>query len=365
MYVKETLKKIVKEIPLSVIIPIYNAQKEIGYLLEDIQKQTYINFEVIMIDDGSSDQSGMICQAVSAEDQRFTYIYQDNGGVSSARNHGLKEARGKYISFLDADDRIPKDRFEKMINIVEQKDGDLVIGHYIITMKDGQFPYSKWQSDLKGEQTVEALIKDYAKSMSGFYYGVIWNKLYKQRIIAEYKIQFDESMSWGEDLLFNLQYFSRISNCIYLSENIYEYCYTENSLLSDHHIYQEEIDIIRYKNIVQLGSILSEKDYKVYKKYANIFLLESVIRQMSKKTSGVGFRDKAAYQSFVKYLSLPEISFLWKEELFRNNGIYYLMQKFISKKYYRLIYTLFVLKGRINQNRLWDYIKKIVLKNEM
>lgn len=355
-----------EEIKLSVIVPVYNAQEEIKYLLEDIQNQSLYNFEAIVVDDGSEDNSGAICKEYSRRDERYIYIYQKNEGVSSARNHGLDISKGRYITFLDADDRIPADRFEKMVRAIEQKDtNDLVIGRYRVDIKSKKFPFSSWQSDLMGEQNLDVLIKDYEKSMSGFYYGVIWNKLYKRSIITKYDIKFDESISWGEDLIFNLQYFCHIKNCVYISDYIYNYCYTESSLLSNITIYEDKIDFMRYKKVLELGEKLYDKqDYTRYLRTANEFFLERVIRKMSMKVVDVSFCDIQAYDSFKEYILLPEVVSLWKQDdLFKDNIAYCLIQKLILKKEYHIVYYLFVLKEKIKKrNKIWNLLKKIIFK---
>lgn len=369
MYVRKMLNKKEKQSrknKLSVIIPIYNAQEEIRNLLEDIKSQSFHDFEVLMINDGSQDKSGQICQEFEKIDKRFIYIYQENGGVSSARNHGLSIAQGQFISFLDADDRIPQDRFETMLQIMDENDEiDLVIGQYTVDIKNGKFPFSLWQSDLIGKHNLETLIKDYSKSMSGFYYGVIWNKLYKRDIIVENNIAFDESMSWGEDLLFNLWYFCNIYSIFYLKTSVYHYCYTEKSLLSNTAIYKDYIDFIRYKKVLELGEKLHNKqDYNTYLKKANKFFLERIIRQMSMKVMGAKFHDMHKYEAFKKYILLPEVIDFWRNSvIFKDNFIYYLMQKLVIKKRYHILYYLFIVKDRINKNPIWNWLKQIIFKS--
>ena len=107
---------------ISVIIPIYNTGKLLNRMLQSIQKQSYKDLEIILINDGSTDESGQECQKAAVNDERIRYFYQENAGVSSARNYGMKLAQGEYIAFLDSDDLWMPQKLEKQIRFMEWND---------------------------------------------------------------------------------------------------------------------------------------------------------------------------------------------------------------------------------------------------
>lgn len=110
-----------KDSLISIVIPIYNAEKYLEECLNSIKNQTYKNFEVIMVNDGSKDDSETICKRFSEDDTRFRYLKKENGGVSSARNLGLDNVEGDYITFIDADDWIDENHLELLINSIKKK----------------------------------------------------------------------------------------------------------------------------------------------------------------------------------------------------------------------------------------------------
>ena len=112
---------------ISIIVPIYNVEKYLPRCIESILAQTFTNFELILVNDGSEDDSGEVCDRYAKEDKRIKVIHKKNGGVSSARNAGLKNSIGNYIGFVDPDDYIKKDMYEKMYNLCIKKDSKIAI----------------------------------------------------------------------------------------------------------------------------------------------------------------------------------------------------------------------------------------------
>ena len=121
---------------VSIVVPIYNVEKYIEKLICSVVAQTYSNFELILIDDGSPDESGKICDQYANKDPRIKIIHKDNEGVSAARNDGIKIAKGKYITFIDGDDWIEPDFTAYMLNLIENKDSDMAMTDRIFTTRD-------------------------------------------------------------------------------------------------------------------------------------------------------------------------------------------------------------------------------------
>ena len=167
---------------ISIIIPIFNAQKFLAYCLETVTNQTHTNLEIILIDDGSTDKSGAICETYAKYDKRITVVYQKNAGVSAARNEGLRLATGKYIAFVDADDYVHFDAYRQMHTLLKREDADICIGGYKLSfafrMEHVQKPFANPSVHvLQNVQTQRGLF-----SRKSFYYSTVWNKLYKKEL---------------------------------------------------------------------------------------------------------------------------------------------------------------------------------------
>ena len=209
---------------VSIIIPVYNMENTIGMLLEDIEKQSYKNMEIIIVNDGSTDLSHEIISQYVSRDNRFREILTNQGGVSVARNIGISEARGEYIRFLDADDRLPQDSIYMMVQAMSEENVELVLGGFqTVPDKDSLYVNRSKQ----GCVPLQEMMLDFAYNPQTFYYGVNWNKLYKREIIESNKILFNSKIGWCEDLLFNLQYYSKCKNVYYIPNNIYIYIYAK------------------------------------------------------------------------------------------------------------------------------------------
>lgn len=212
-----------EEIKVSIILPVYNSEKYLPELFEDIIRQSYTDFEVIIVNDGSKDNSQHIIDEYAKRDKRFRTIEISGSGVSQARNLGISMARGKYIRFVDADDRLPTDSMKYMMDIAEQDESiDLVIGSFC-SVPESNFYYGEYAT--KGKQTLEQMSTDLLFNIKSFYYGVMWNKLYKRDIINRNYIKCSENISWCEDYLFNLEYYKHCKWVFIMPPNkkIYKY----------------------------------------------------------------------------------------------------------------------------------------------
>ncbi len=241
---------------ISVIVPFFNSEKYLPDLIHDLLQQTYKDLEIILIDDGATDSSGAIAQHYQTIDNRIHYTRTEHCGVSAARNLGLKLASGMYIRFLDVDDRIEADSMEKMLLSIEHdKEIDLVCGRF--NTNCASIVYFG-PSGSTGKKDINTFIQDFSFAPRTFYYGVVWNKLYRRELIAQNNIHFDEGIDWCEDFLFNLKYYEHCKYVFYLQESIYKYCVHEESLNStanerigieqidkmDHYRYQRAVDFI-------------------------------------------------------------------------------------------------------------------------
>lgn len=201
---------------ISVIVPIYNVEKYLIKCIESIINQTYKDLEIILVDDGSTDSSGKICNEFATKDNRIKVIHKKNGGLSSARNIGLDICKGNYISFIDSDDYIELDMYEKMIKIIVNKKVDIVSCNYNHIYNNKKVAFFKVGVDelIKNKNLLYEKIFTYSN-----FDLVVFNKLYKATIFEN--IRFPVGISPAEDL--NILYdIINISNKFYcLSEALY------------------------------------------------------------------------------------------------------------------------------------------------
>lgn len=223
----------IKPVILSVIIPVYNGAKYINKIMKMIEEQQFEAFEVLIIDDGSSDQTYPLCKEYERQHSWLSVIHTENHGVSHARNRGLDAASGKWIQFMDADDRIRPGMFCDFYRVLCKTESELAVcgcarknlynGHVEVcgpaedkTLREGEL------KQLFDHMTMENRywLLDY-----------VWNKWYRRDIIENYKLRFDEELSLGEDFVFNTQYIKNIGSISLLAKRYYEYLVGENGLV--------------------------------------------------------------------------------------------------------------------------------------
>ena len=244
---------------ISVIVPVYNVEKYLDRCVESIVNQTYTNLEIILVDDGSPDNCPAMCDAWAERDNRIKVIHKENGGVSSARNIGIKAATGDYISFVDSDDYISALMFETLYSNFDLDidlvcslyyDFDLVKAPHINEFVKRFFVYQNCE---------DLLIKGNRVALENYFSGLFisfspFGKLYKNRIITDNNILFDESKKIGEDYIFNYYYLLHSHSVISL--NNYLYYYFQRSDSAFHNI---SINVInRWENNVELLSSIEQ-----------------------------------------------------------------------------------------------------------
>lgn len=215
---------------VSIIVPVYNAQKTLVRCVDSILNQDYTDFELLLIDDGSKDDSGTICDAYAAKDQRVRVIHKENSGVSDSRNLALDEARGEYLQFLDSDDWITPNATRLLIEAAEQNNCDMVISDFYRVI--GERLSHKGSIDEDGVLSREEFASFMMENPADFYYGVLWNKLYSREIVEKHHLRMDSKISWCEDFMFNLEYIRYCENIYVLQVPIYYYVKTKGSLVS-------------------------------------------------------------------------------------------------------------------------------------
>ncbi len=216
---------------VSIIVPAYNAQNTIGRCIESILNQTYTDFELLVMDDGSRDGTAAIIDGYAARDPRVIAVHKPNSGVSDTRNQALDRAKGKYIQFLDADDWISPDATRLFVRAMEDNPAcDMVIADFyrVIGEKMSQ------KGDIEEEKllTREEYADEMMRNPADFYYGVLWNKFFRRSIIEDNRLRMDVKLDWAEDFIFNMEYVLHTDHIYALKVPVYYYVKTEGSLVA-------------------------------------------------------------------------------------------------------------------------------------
>lgn len=261
---------------VSIIVPVYNAETMLGRCIDSILKQNYKDFELILVDDGSQDSSGTICDDYAAKDSRICVIHKPNTGVSDSRNLAISRACGTYLQFVDSDDWISPEATGLLYSAAEAYSCDLVISDFYRVINN--------RIAHKGDIQENGLLnrEEFASYMmekpADFYYGVLWNKLYKRELIQQFHLKMNTEISWCEDFMFNLEYICHTQNIYVLRVPIYYYVKTKHSLSMQGNsltkIIQMKAMVFEYYNQFY-KEVFNEKDYEKSRLQVYRFLLDA------------------------------------------------------------------------------------------
>ncbi|MCR4707592.1 MAG: glycosyltransferase [Clostridiales bacterium] len=215
---------------VSVIVPVYNAEDKISRCVSSILTQDYKDFELLLVDDGSSDGTAAILDAYAQSDSRIRVLHKENSGVSDTRNRALEMAVGKYIQFADADDWLVPEATGMMVRAAEESGAGMVISDFYRVV--GNRISHKGSIDEEGLITRLQFAEYMERSPADYYYGVLWNKLFRRETIETHRIRMDENLRWCEDFIFNMEYILHIESVYVLRMPLYYYVKTEGSLIS-------------------------------------------------------------------------------------------------------------------------------------
>lgn len=217
---------------VSIIVPVYMVEKYIGRCIQSILDQTYKNIEVLLVDDGSKDSSGAICDRYADQDARIQVFHLKNSGVAAARNSGLKFSTGKYVTFVDADDYIDRDYIKIMIKSIEQNNNDCVMVGHKELFENGMVTSTMKADAVEVHLNRDELIKTLCYSpvvLENCDITSVWGKLYKKAVLEG--ITFNEGMILGEDFDFNLRVYSKSDSAVVLPVDNYYYLIREGSTM--------------------------------------------------------------------------------------------------------------------------------------
>ena len=257
---------------ISIIVPVYNVEKYLEKCVKSIIQQTYENIEIILVDDGSKDNSGKICDELEQKDNRIKVIHKENGGLSDARNAGLKIATGKYIGFVDSDDYIQEDMFETLYKLNKENNSDISIVSYyeiynekVISVRDSKKLEILNKIDAIKELLIDTKIQSYA-----------WNKLFKRELFNN--IEFPTNKNF-EDIATTLLLFERANKIVLLEDPKYYYIRRDDSIVGvkNYKTYKDYLDVI-YDKYLYLDGKYEELDlYNAYNFIINMIWVYTII----------------------------------------------------------------------------------------
>lgn len=284
---------------ISVIVPVYKAAGTLEACIKSIQKQTYQNLEIILVDDGSPDISGEICNKFAKADARIKVIRQENSGVSVARNNGIKEVSAEWLCFVDSDDEITPDYVEKLAEAQFKCDAQLTVG--------GMSLYHKHETKCVCEHDRECVLAELSYDELADICGK-WimtpmvSKLFNKRIIIDNNLQFENGLVCGEDHLFIFEYLNHCEKIAFTDANIYRYhCYHSNGK-SRFFPLKGQIKIFEAKMHL-LQKHCSKEDVETYCANKALHNLNVRVNYLAKKQKEDNAELQQAYDYYWRYIS--------------------------------------------------------------
>lgn len=301
---------------ISIIVPIYNVQQYLKKCIDSIIEQTFNDFELILVNDGSTDKSGIICDEYKKIDNRIKVIHKENGGLSSARNAGIDIAKGKYIGFVDSDDYISKFMFQKLYENIIEYNADISICDYVEVFQDKEIIYQeKIEKKKLILSNIEALEKIYKEK--GWVYVVAWNKLYKKEIFNDLRFPIGKV---HEDEMIAHEILYKANKIIFIEDQLYYYLQRDNSIMGKNYNINR-LDIIDAMKI--RANFFYEKNLKNLQYEAEVEYLKTFFKLYYKYINGGNcwkkrFKNlKKGYNRMVfRILKNPKYNFKEKLVLF-------------------------------------------------
>lgn len=218
---------------VSIIVPVYNSEKYLRQCIESIISQTYKNIEIILIDDGSTDKSGKICEEYGSKDKRIKVIHTENNGPSTARNKGIENSKGEFMFFVDADDFIENKAISLLIENYNQYKADIIVGDFK-RIEDDNISGSGHDRFFSGsrlltKQDIIDYTRYYLKKPNRFpLFTQSWGMLFKTSIIKDNNIFFNADLRTFEDMVFNFEYLKYTNKLFFLKEALYNHLFHDN-----------------------------------------------------------------------------------------------------------------------------------------
>ena len=260
---------------ISVIVPVYNVEKYLRRCIDSILNQTYQNLEIILIDDGSTDNSGAICDEYIKKDNRILVIHQENKGLAGARNSGLDIAKGKYIGCVDSDDYIHPEMYERLYNLIVSTNTDMAVcGYHPIYSSDYKL-YPMGDADIEIHTNTEAMEKLY-EPFCQIYWVEAWNKLYSRWIFD--KIRYPEGINFEDNYIYH-RILETVKTIVYTHERLLYYYQREDSIMRENYSLKKLDELKSYED---RAKFFEQKGYDYLKEKAYIAWLERLTSHYEK-----------------------------------------------------------------------------------
>lgn len=296
---------------LSIIVPVYNASQYLNRCIESLVNQTINDIEIILIDDGSTDDSLLICREWASKDKRIVVIEQENSGVSSARNKGLEIAKGEFIILLDSDDWFALNTVEVLLSEQQKMNADCVVFGFNQTSGNIWAPQEN-----KFYKTLSALKADFPYWLNTELLSSSVNKLYKKSLVKQL---YPVGMAFGEDLLFSLDYLEQCKCISFIKAPLYQHeVYNSASLTHTFNTKRfEDIERIQ-KRILDFAD--NKQEHGLYKKYVSdcIRIIRSFLLSDEKYVEKKRILDIWLLNSYLRNLNLADYELIWQNRLLMN-----------------------------------------------
>lgn len=271
---------------ISIIVPVYNGEQFIGRCIDSILSQTCQDWELILVNDGSRDKSGTICDEYQKKDSRIKVIHQENGGVSRARNRGLEEASGEYLAFVDADDYIVPELLDTALS--NMTDVDICMFDAVTVWDNGTteqdtIPLLTGDCELSKEDLTPELLLQMA--------GAIWRCMYRRKLVED--LRFPAGIKFSEDRIYNLYAMGRMSKMRYLKRGLYSRVMQSESAVHRYHEDYFEAFLLAHRATQKaLAEVWPEEAYSIA--YDSQFILGAIcaVGNYCYKTSPLTFRQR-------------------------------------------------------------------------
>ena len=339
---------------VSIIIPVYNLEKFIEKCVDSIVNQTLKEIEIILVDDGSTDQSGAICDNYVKKDDRIKVVHQKNMGLSGARNTGIKESTGKWFMIVDGDDWLESNAVEELYNNAEKNNSDIFISSFYDNYPEKQVKDSFFNINELHFQTEEEKLYLQENCISRNKYtnmncktnlGVTWARIYRKQFIVDNNLEFILGLKRTQDAIFNLYAFEYANKVDYLDIPVHHYRIWGNSASrkysKDFHVTANELS----QHIIEFMKKFHKEERLKKAYYSKVFklLIEIIKIEITPKANKMSLKSK---KSFLKQLSESElysnaIKYVEKNTLNNNQRLVLFLLK---NKLYYIILFLFIIK---------------------
>ncbi|MBF0713643.1 glycosyltransferase [Gemella sp. GH3] len=331
-------KAIVNNELISIVVPVYNVSDYLERCVDSLINQNYSNLEIILVDDGSTDNSGDLCDEFAKKDSRIVVYHKENGGLSDARNYGVMKANGDYIGFVDSDDYVNYNMYNHLYNVAKETDADIVECNVVRVYANGHT-----RSHYKGPEYKEIIdTKQYLKEILSMdrVYGSVWCKLIKSPLAKQLKFSLGK---YYEDLFYNYDLFNLDNLKIAITSGSYYYYYIRENSITTENFNSKHMDMLEIMNLIHVFTL---ENYPEYEEIAFVRLTFAYLSIFNKLIMVDKYKDFSEYREIVKF--------------FKNNKYKIIKCKKASRSL-KLAVILLLLNKNMYKKVLVHYKKKEIL----